>query len=80
VIDKHPLCPTAASISAALDGLADRLAKLGCTVLRTSPKMPDLARTTRNYVELLSAFFGAERRPKSGSASKPRRRLCRPTI
>ena len=30
VIDTHPLCPTAASISAALDGLADRLAKLGC--------------------------------------------------
>src|SRR5215472_12690367 len=55
VIDKHPLCPTAASISAALDGLADRVAKLGCTVLRTSPKMPDLARTTRNYVELLAA-------------------------
>jgi amidase len=63
VIDKHPLCPTAASISAALDGLADRLAKLGCTVLRTSPKMPDLARTTRNYVELLAAFFSANLSP-----------------
>jgi amidase len=64
VIDKHPLCPTAASISAALDGLADRLTKLGCTVLRTSPKMPDVARTTRNYVELLSAFFGADTSPE----------------
>jgi amidase len=63
VIDKHPLCPTAASISAALDGLADRVAKLGCTVLRTSPKMPDLARTTRNYVELLAAFFTADTPP-----------------
>jgi len=63
VIDEHPLSPTAASVTAALDGLADRLAKLGCTVLRTSSKMPDLARTTRNYVELLSAFFSADLSP-----------------
>ena len=63
VIDKHPLCPTAPSISAALNGLADRLAKLGCTVLRASPKMPDLARTARNYVELLAAFFSADTSP-----------------
>jgi amidase len=48
-IDEHPLCQAAASVSAALDGLADRLAKLGCTVLRTSSKMPDLALTTRRY-------------------------------
>ena len=27
VIDRHPLCPTAASITMALDGLAERLAK-----------------------------------------------------
>jgi amidase len=64
VIDEHPLCPTSASIRAALDGLADRLAKLGCTVLRTSPKMPDLARTTRNYVELLAAVFSADTSPE----------------
>ncbi|MGC1889093.1 MAG: amidase [Stellaceae bacterium] len=63
VIDRHPLCPTAAGISAALDALADRLAKLGCTVLRTSPKMPDMARTTRNYVEVLAAFFSADLSP-----------------
>ena len=63
VIDTHPLCPTAASVAAALDGLADRLAKLGCTVLRSSSKMPDLARTTRNYVELLAAFSSADLAP-----------------
>jgi amidase len=63
VIDKHPLCSTAASIAAALDGLADRLAKLGCIVLRTSSKMPDLARTTRNYVELLAASSSADLSP-----------------
>jgi amidase len=63
LIGEHPLCQTAASVSAALDGLADRLAKLGCTVLRTSSKMPDLASTTRNYVELLAAFFSADLAP-----------------
>src|SRR5438270_6111402 len=53
VIDAHPLCPTAASITAALNGLADRLAKSGCKVVRESAKLPDLARTTRVYGELL---------------------------
>jgi hypothetical protein len=43
VIDTHPLCPTADSIKGSLNGLADRLAKLGCRVLRQSPKLPDLA-------------------------------------
>lgn len=57
VIDKHPLCPTAASVSATLDALIEKLAKSGCTVMRTHPKMPDLARTTRDYDELLMAFF-----------------------
>jgi amidase len=60
VIDAHPLCPTAASIGAALNGLAERLAKVGCRILRESPKLPDLARTTRIYAQLLTAFFSAD--------------------
>ena len=40
VIDTHPLCPTADSIKSALNGLADRLAKLGCRVLRQSRSCP----------------------------------------
>ena len=63
VIDAHPLCPTAASIKIALNGLADRLAKLGCRVLRESPKLPDLARTTRTYVELLAAVYSLDLSP-----------------
>src|SRR5215472_6590964 len=51
VIDEHPLCPTAASISTSLDGLADRLGTTGCTILRTSPNLPDLALTSRVYRE-----------------------------
>jgi amidase len=63
VIDAHPLCPTAVSIKEALDGLADHLAKLGCTVVRASPGMPDLARTTRNYNEVLLALLGTDLPP-----------------
>jgi amidase len=63
VIDTHPLCPTAASIKIALNGLADQLAKLGCPVLRESPKLPDLARTTRTYVELLAAVYSLDLSP-----------------
>jgi amidase len=59
VIDEHPQCPTAANVSAALDGLADRLGKIGCTILRTSPNQPELALTTRVYAEQLFALYGA---------------------
>ena len=51
VIDAHPLCPTAVGIRTALEGVADHLAKLGCTVVRSNPQMPDLNQTTRNYIE-----------------------------
>jgi amidase len=65
VIDAHPLCPTAASIRTALDELAEGLAKLGCQLLRTSPKLPDLAETSRIYRQLLSAFFAADLPPQA---------------
>jgi amidase len=63
VIDRHPLCPTAASVAGALNSLAERLGRAGCTVLHDSPHLPDLALTTRVYVELLFAFYGAELPP-----------------
>jgi amidase len=65
VIGEHPLCPTGASISTALDGLADRLGRTGCTILRASPNLPDLALTSRVYRELLSAFFSADLPPEA---------------
>jgi amidase len=69
VIDTHPLCPTADSIRSALNGLADRLANLGCRVLRKSPKLPDLARTTRTYVELLAAVYSLDLSPDERARS-----------
>lgn len=64
VIDAHPLCPTANSIQNALNDLADRLGKAGCTILRESPKLPDLALTSRVYRKLLSAFGAADLSPE----------------
>jgi amidase len=64
VIDTHPLCPTASSIGSALNGLTERLVQLGCKVVRESPKLPDLAQTTRIYFELLAAFFAADLPPE----------------
>jgi amidase len=56
LLDTHPLCPTSASVAAPLNRLGERLSGLGCRVSRRSPGLPDLVQTTRNYVELLSAF------------------------
>jgi amidase len=64
VIDKHPLCPTAASIAVAINGLAERLGKSGCTILRQSTALPDLAQTSRIYRELLSAVFAVDLAPE----------------
>jgi amidase len=64
VIDKHPLCPTAASIAAAINDLAERLDKSGCAILRQSTALPDLAQTSRIYRELLSAVFAVDLAPE----------------
>ena len=67
VLDTHPLCPLAGSIKIALNGLADRLGKTGCRVLRESAKLPDLARTTRVYMELLAAVYSVDLAPDEGA-------------
>ena len=73
LLDTHPLCPTANSVMGALGELEGRLGKSGCAVSRTSQRLPDLARTTRLYVELLMAFYmtdlpAADRRRVEGWA------------
>jgi amidase len=64
VLEAHPLCPTAQSVHSALETIAQRLSTQGCTVARTHPAMPDLGRTTRNYCELLAAFFANDQTPE----------------
>jgi amidase len=55
VLDAHPLVPTARVVSDAVSRLADRLARLGATVARSSPRVPDLAEAGRVYIQLLGA-------------------------
>ncbi|HUJ88402.1 MAG TPA: amidase [Burkholderiales bacterium] len=59
VLDSHPLLPAAASVRAALDALAGRLAKSGARVARESSLLPDLADSTRLYMRLLFSFLAA---------------------
>jgi amidase len=60
VIDTHPLCPTAASVQAALDRLAVRLGQIGASVARASPLLPDLGELARRHVELIAAGRSAD--------------------
>jgi amidase len=60
VVDQHPLLPTAGTVRAALDNIADRLARSGTTVARADPLLPDLSLIGRVYTQLLMAVFGAD--------------------
>jgi amidase len=60
VLDDHPLLPTAGAVRAAVAEMAERLAKSGVKVARTSPLLPDLARVGRVYTQLLTAVVGAD--------------------
>jgi amidase len=63
LIDKHPLAPTQEVIVQALARLEERLIKEGVTVGRASPKLPDLAEATRNYMRLLGPAMTMGRDP-----------------
>jgi amidase len=60
VLDAHPLVPTSTAVRGAVERLAERLAKTGATVARSSPLLPDLATAARIYVQLLYSFMTAD--------------------
>ena len=60
LLDTHPMLPTGKAVRGALDRLADRLAKAGVTVMRSSPLLPDLELMARTYFTLLYGFFSAD--------------------
>ena len=75
MIDSHPLVPTATPVRAALERLADCLARSGVKVERSHPLLPDLAEQARNYMRLLLSFSAAfwppalyEERKNAGAA------------
>jgi amidase len=59
IIDTHPLLPTSALVSAALEKLSERLSKAGVTVASESPLLPDFADAARLYMRLLLPVFSA---------------------
>jgi amidase len=65
ILEDHPLLPTAASVRAVLDALADRLAGAGTPVARESPLVPDLADCARLYMRLLFSFLSASWPPEA---------------
>jgi amidase len=60
VLDTHPMEPTASAVRSVLERLAERLARAGAKVGRTSPALPDLAEMTRTYARLLTPTFTAD--------------------
>jgi amidase len=74
VIDTHPLIPTANSVRVALAKLADRLAKAGAKVSRSSPLLPDLVQVSKIYTLLLwsrlAAYWPADLYARMETAAK----------
>ena len=63
VIDTHPLIPSGTAVRNALNGLSERLAKLGGKLAHASPLLPDLSESTRLYMKLLFSVTGANSPP-----------------
>lgn len=60
VLDSYPQLPTAGSVRTAIDRLAERLARAGATVARTSPLLPNLVLAAQTYMQLLSGTFAVD--------------------
>ena len=59
LLDTHPMAPTAQAIRQALDRLGGRLERAGVRVVRSHPRLPDLADVARAYARLLMSFTAA---------------------
>jgi len=63
VIASDALLPTDAAVRGAIERLAADLAQAGASVVRESPLLPDLAASSRLYMQLLLGFLGATMPP-----------------
>jgi amidase len=64
LIDSDPLLPTATSVRAAIGKLAANLGRVGVTVTRESPLLPDFAASSRLYMRMLYSFLAAAFAPE----------------
>ena len=65
VLDTHPLLPSDSSVRAAINTLADNLAKQGARVERQSNLLPDLGASARLYMRMLLSFLAANFPPEA---------------
>jgi amidase len=70
VIDSDPLLPTDKDVRGAIEKLAANLGKAGASVTRQSPLLPDFAASSRLYMRILNALFGAGLPSESHEAIK----------
>ena len=59
-IGAHPRVPTAEPVRAAIEARAAELERLGASVARQSPLLPDLGAVTDAFTQLLLAMFAAD--------------------
>ncbi|MGR4868607.1 amidase family protein [Variovorax sp. LARHSF232] len=59
VLAEHPAAAASASMRAAMEGMAERLAREGATVARSSELLPDLKDIGAGYVTLVTTMLGA---------------------
>ncbi len=59
LIDSDPVLPTDTDVRAGIEKLAANLAKVGVTVTRQSPLLPDFAASSRLYMRILMSLLGA---------------------
>jgi amidase len=64
LIDTDPVMPTNKAVRAAIEELAGNLGKVGVTVTRQSPLLPDFASTSRLYMRLLMSFLAGSFQPE----------------
>jgi amidase len=58
LITTDPLMPTDKAVRGAIEQLADNLGKVGVSVTRESPLLPDFAASSRLYMRMLLSFLG----------------------
>jgi amidase len=58
VVDSDPVLPSDKDVRGAIEKLSDNLAKVGVSVARQSPLLPDFAESSRLYMRMLMSFLG----------------------
>src|SRR6516225_950491 len=64
VVDSDPVMPTNAVVRAAIDNLANDLAKAGVGIERQSPLLPDFAASSRLFMRMLMSFLAIAFQPE----------------